>query len=103
MENNIFILKWIKDFIGNKMTSVTFIYIKDSEIRCSMIILNNSEFEQFRKTRNKHLYYQKNVSVENTILDELISDYDDSNEFIKNNKLEKKIREYKIKKLLYNN
>lgn len=100
MPNSLYILKWFKDDESDKKVYVNVVYIKSEHIHLAAIIFTDEEYINFTKSRKKTEIIENIIINKYFLLNEDISHFDEVNDFIRKHKLEKKIREYKLKKLL---
>lgn len=70
----VYILKWEKNQECREKCTVDFIYLINDEAYACSLIFSIENFEKFRKIPNKHNYLSKQLSKNNYIIKEKISD-----------------------------
>lgn len=80
--------------------SVNFFYLIDEVLSCCTIALSEDEFKGFKSIRNKHKFLEKRITNSEFILNSSISHLITIEKFIKVYGIEKKWRQYQLKKLL---
>lgn len=98
--SEVFILRWTVKDECEIHKSVNFFYLKSEKIHCCTIGLNHEEFFEFKSVRNKHKFIEIRIKNNEFILNECIEHLITAGDFIKKYRLERKVRNRKLKSVL---
>lgn len=98
--SNLYVLKWNAGEKWNGKTFVDVFLINDNSIYCVNFYFDDLELKHFKSGQNKNEFINKLIEEKNYLLLEDITNHPAIDNFIKKNKLEKKIRDWKINRLI---
>lgn len=98
--SNIVVLKWFSGERCNDKTFIDVFFIRDNSIYCVNFHFEDKVFKQFKSSHNKSQFIQSHLDKKNYLLLADVTNHAEIDDFIKKNKLDKKIRDWKINRII---